>query len=34
LLFAEGDFAGQAFGYGVGQRVEFVEDGDDTGFVQ
>jgi hypothetical protein len=31
LLLAQLNFAGQAFGEGVGQGVEFVEDGDDAG---
>lgn len=33
LLLAQLDFAGQTFVEGVGQGIEFVEDGDDTGLL-
>lgn len=33
LLLAQCDLAGQAFGEGVGQGVEFIEDGDNALFL-
>ena len=33
LLLAKLDFTGQAFSNGVGQCIEFIQDGDDSGLL-